>query len=90
MNCDCCGGTGVAPKGALINKHRLVSSRLLAMRARLAELEKQSRKTPPRHLTEARARVTEAKAAVVALRESIASHEDELRTLASALTEVTP
>ncbi len=62
MSCTC-----PPSRGQIINRRAYVGSQLVALRARLPEVEKLARKTPPKTLTVERVRVDAAKAALPAL-----------------------
>ena len=67
-----------------INRRAYVGSQVVRLRQRIPELEKLSRRTPPGHLREERARVERAKADLVEARALLEAYEAEHERLLAA------
>ncbi len=80
----------VPDKGTLINRLASAGSRIVALRARIPELEKLSRRTPPRTLLDERKKVEEAKVMLAACELQLATLESEHATLGAALVKMEP
>ena len=76
------------PLGVRINRRASLGARLVELRAQIPELEKLSRRTPPKTLVAERARVAAAAVALLARRAELAAVEVEYATLASVTEEV--
>lgn len=76
-----CPNCGFWTTGQKINYKASLRARLTEYRARIPELEKLSRKTPPKTLVAEKTRVEAAKAALPLLLNEIRALEEELETL---------
>jgi len=64
-------------RGDYINRRALAGSQIVTLRATIPELEKLSRRTPPKTLVAERAKVAEAARQLVAAKARLASLEEE-------------
>lgn len=74
-------------RGEIINRRAATGAEVVALRARIPELEKQARKTPPKTLVAERAKVEAAKEALMVARARLAVLEvqwDHLKDLEAA------
>lgn len=67
--------------GRVINTKPSLSLIVLELKARVPVLEKMSRKTPPKHLTEEKKKVEEAKVELVRVRAELEEREADLKDL---------
>lgn len=74
-------------RGEMINRRAYVGSQVVALRARVPELEKLARRTPPKTLVAEKARVDEARRMLPICRAQLAELETEWGALKTTLNE---
>lgn len=72
-------------RGTAINQYVSILSELLSLSERIPELEKTSRRTPPKHMFAEKVKVEQAKVALIQARERKATLETERDTLLTKL-----